>query len=186
MTFVAVYDANVLYPASMRDLLIRLGQTGLFQAKWTDRILDEMINAVVAAQPDLALRLYRTRELMNEAIRDVRVVDYEHMIDSLRLPDPDDRHVLAAAIRADAAFVVTANLKDFPSRRLEPYGIQALSPDDFVLKVIELDPALVADTVKGQARALMNPSTTLDDLLNRLGTVGLLRAANAIRRQVDE
>ena len=186
MTFIAVYDANVLYPASMRDLLIRLGQTGLFQAKWTDRILDEMINAVIAAQPDLALRLYRTRELMNEAIRDVRVVDYEHMIDSLRLPDPDDRHVLAAAIRADAAIVVTANLKDFPSQQLEPYGIQALSPDEFVLKVIALDAALVADTVKDQARALINPATTLDDLLDRLGTVGLSRAANAIRRQVDE
>ena len=81
MAFVAIYDANVLYPASLRDLLIRLAQTGLFQAKWTDQILDEMINAIVLAQPELADRLQRTRELMNDAIRDVRVTGYEHLID---------------------------------------------------------------------------------------------------------
>ena len=81
MDLVAIYDANVLYPASLRDLLIRLAQTGLFQAKWTDQILDETINAIVLAQPELADRLQRTRELMNDAIRDVRVTGYEHLID---------------------------------------------------------------------------------------------------------
>jgi len=86
MAFVAIDDANVLYPGSLRDLLIRLGQIGLFQAKWTDQILDEMINAIVAAQPELAGRLQRARELMNEAIPDVRVSGYEHLSESWATP----------------------------------------------------------------------------------------------------
>ncbi len=184
MAFVAIYDANVLYPGSLRDLLIRLGQTGLFQAKWTDQILDEMIDAIVAAQPDLADRLQRTRELMNRAIRDVRVNGYEHLIDSLQLPDPDDRHVLAAAIRANAQVIVTSNLKDFPAQELEPYDIEAQSPDEFVLHVLELAPARVVSTIEDQARALKSPATTPDDLLDRLRAVGLPRAVAAIRHQL--
>lgn len=78
MALVAVYDANVLYPGSLCDLLVRLGQTGLFQARWTDQILDEVFDAIVAATPNLAGRLQRTRRLMNEAIPDVRITDYEH------------------------------------------------------------------------------------------------------------
>ena len=143
MAFVAIYDASVLYPASLRDLLIRLAQTGLFQAKWTDRILDEMIGAVTRARPELVDRLERTRDLMNEAIPDVLVTGYGHLIDGLDLPDPDDRHVLAAAIRANAQVIVTANLKDFPTEHLDPYDIEPQSPDEFVLHVLELAPARV-------------------------------------------
>jgi predicted nucleic acid-binding protein len=184
MAFIAIYDANVLYPGSLRDLLIRLGQTGLFQAKWTHQILDEMIDAIVAAQPDLAGRLQRTRELMNEAIPDVRVSGYEHLINGLELPDPDDRHVLAAAIRANAQVIVTSNLKDFPADQLEPYDIEAQSPDEFVLHVLELAPARVVSTLEDQARALTNPVTTVDDLLDRLRVVGLPRAVAAIRHEL--
>ena len=133
MALVAVCDANVLYPGSLRDLLIRLCQSGLVQIRWTDQILDEMVDAIAAAQPNLSGRLQRTRQLMNEAIPDVRVTGHEPLIGNLDLPDPDDRHVLAAAIRADAQLIVTKNLKDFPSGILEPLGIEAQSPDEFVI-----------------------------------------------------
>lgn len=184
MAFIAIYDANVLYPGSLRDFLIRLGQTGLFQAKWTDQILDEMIDAIVAAQPELAGRLQRTRELMNEAIPDVCVNGYEHLISGLELPDPDDRHVLAAAIRSNAQVIVTSNLKDFPASQLDPYDIEAQSPDEFVLHVLELAPARVVGTLEDQARALTNPISSLDDLLDRLRVVGLPRAVAAIRHEL--
>lgn len=184
MAFIAVYDANILYPGSLRDLLIRLGQIGLFQAKWTEQILDEMIDAIVVAQPELAGRLQRTRELMNEAIPDVRVNGYEHLISGLELPDPDDRHVLAAAIRANAQVIVTSNLKDFPASQLDPYDIEAQSPDEFVLHVLELAPARVVGTLEDQARALTNPISSLDDLLDRLRVVGLPRAVAAIRHEL--
>ncbi len=103
MAFVVVYDACALYSAPLRDLLIRLGRTGLFRAKWTDLILDEVFRNILKKRADLdANKLKRTRDLMNKAIRDVRVENYEGLIDGLVLPDLDDRHVLAAAIRCGA------------------------------------------------------------------------------------
>ncbi len=77
MAFVALYDANVLYPGSLRDLLVRLGQSRLFQAKWTDQILDEAFSAIIRDQPELTDKLGRTRELMNNAIADAQVTGYE-------------------------------------------------------------------------------------------------------------
>lgn len=121
MAFVVLYDANVLYPSALRDLLIRIAQAGLVQAKWTDQIVDEVFRNLTANRPDLdPERLARTRELMNKAVRDCLVTGYEPLIDALELPDPDDRHVLAAAIKARAQVIVTNNLKDFPPRALEP------------------------------------------------------------------
>jgi predicted nucleic acid-binding protein len=119
MTFVVVYDASVLYPSTLRDLLIRVAQSGLVQAKWTDGILDEMFAALHRHRPDLDQhKLDRTRALMATAVRDWKISGHEPLIDSLKLPDPDDRHVLAAAIKARAQVIVTSNLRDFPAVEL--------------------------------------------------------------------
>ena len=118
----AVYDANILYPAPLRDLFIRLAQAGLVRARWTEAIHDEWVRNILKDNPALSPdRLARTRALMNEAVRDCLVTGYEDLIESLSLPDPDDRHVLAAAIRADAEVIVTFNLKDFPEGTLASY-----------------------------------------------------------------
>ena len=112
---IAVYDANILYPAPLRDLFIRLAQAGLVRGRWTETIHDEWVRNVLKDNPHLSSeRLARTRTLMNEAVRDSVINGYEDLIDSLTLPDPDDRHVLAAAIHGDAEVIVTFNLKDFP------------------------------------------------------------------------
>lgn len=88
MAFTALYDASVLHPASVRDLLVRLGATGLFRARWTERILDEMVSSILRRRPDLdAARLARTRQLMCEAIRDCLVTGYEPLVEGLGLPD---------------------------------------------------------------------------------------------------
>jgi hypothetical protein len=103
VAFTAVYDANVLHPAGLRDLLVRLGQTGLLRARWTEQILDEMINSILRRRPDLdASRLARTRKLMCEAVPDCLVTGYEPLVDGLTLPDPDDRHVLCSPPRSAA------------------------------------------------------------------------------------
>ena len=115
MRFVVIFDACVLYPAPLRDFLLRLATTGLFAAKWTDEIQDEWIRNVVAERPHLVDKLHRTRKLMTIAVQDGLVAGYESMVAALHLPDPDDRHVLAAAIQAGAQVIVTLNLKDFPS-----------------------------------------------------------------------
>jgi hypothetical protein len=104
MPFVVVYDANALYGNAQRDLLIRIARSGLVQAKWTDEILDEMTRNLSAKRHDIPPeRLVRLRELMNSAVADCLVTGYEPLVESLELPDPDDRHVLAAAITKLAA-----------------------------------------------------------------------------------
>ncbi len=128
----AVYDANILYPAPLRDLFIRLAQAGLVRAKWTETIHDEWVRNVLKDNPRVSVeRLARTRTLMNEAVRNCLVTGYEELISSLSLPDPDDRHVLAAAIRARADVIVTFNLSDFPVETLAGFNIEARHPDDF-------------------------------------------------------
>jgi len=115
-SFTALYDACVLYPAPLRDLLMHLAMTDLFRARWTDQIHDEWIRNVLANRPDLNRKqLERTRRLMNAHVLDCLVTGYENLIDGLTLPDPNDRHVLAAAVSADADVIVTYNLGDFPT-----------------------------------------------------------------------
>lgn len=137
MPFIVLYDANALYPNAQRDLLIRIAREGLVQAKWSDQILDEMVRSRARNHPDVPQeKLDRLRNLMNEAVADCLVSGYEDLVDALKLPDTGDRHVLAAAIRASAQVIVTANLKHFPHDYLAQFTIEAKSPDDFVLDQI--------------------------------------------------
>lgn len=178
---VALLDANVLYPARLRDLLVRLAIAGQYQARWTEQILDECFENLIADRPDLpAEHLHRTRRLMNIAIPDAIVAGYDHLIDALELPDADDRHVLAAAMVAQAAHIVTANLIDFPAEAL-PAGVTAVSPDAFVLMLIQADPDAVATVVDAQAAALRHPAMTTDELLEGLEIVGLAMSVDAMR-----
>ena len=97
----AIIDACVLYSAPVRDLIVRLAQAGLLHARWTDDIHEEWIRNVLTNNPQLARqRLERTRSLMDGAVRDCIVTGYSDLVGSLALPDEDDRHVLAAAMRA--------------------------------------------------------------------------------------
>lgn len=182
MAFVVLYDASVLYPAALRDLLVRLAGKDLFQAKWSDTILDETVSAILRDRPDLSARqLQRTRDLMVEAVRDCLVTGYERLIDSVDLPDPDDRHVLAAAIRAGAQVIVTANSRDFPADRLAPFGIEAQSSDDFVMYVLDLNAARVVGALHEQAAALKDPPRAVEEVLDTLEAQGLIRAVAEIR-----
>lgn len=182
MAFTVIYDACVLYPAALRDLLIRLATTGLFRAKWTDAILDECFRNILEKRKDLdAEKLARTRELMNRAVRDCLVERYDDLIEGLELPDPDDRHVLAAAVRCGAQVIVTWNLKDFPADKLSPYDIEAQDPDEFVLNVIDLKPAAVIQAVERQAASLRNPRLTTGQVLDVLERDGLSQSVARLR-----
>lgn len=109
------------------------------------------------------------------------VEGYEVLIDGLTLPDENDRHVLAAAVRADAQTIVTFNLKDFPADVLESLGIEAQHPDDFVLDAIDLAPGVVARCVREQSAALKNPPVSMDELLDGLSSAGLPRSVAKLR-----
>jgi predicted nucleic acid-binding protein len=182
MAFTVIYDACVLYPAPLRDLLVRLATTGLFRAKWTDAILDECFDAILKDRDDLTRkRLDRTRQLMNAAVRDCLVEGYDDLIDGLSLPDPDDRHVLAAAVRCDAQVIVTWNVSDFPATALARYNIESQDPDEFVLNVIDLGPAAVVRVVHQQAGALKQPAQTVEELLDTLERQGLAQSVAMLR-----
>jgi hypothetical protein len=181
----AVYDANVLYPAPLRDLLIRLAQAGLVRARWTETIHDEWTRNVLANNPHVTPeRLARTRALMDEAIRDCLVTGYEDLVDSLMLPDPDDRHVLAAAIRGGADAIVTYNLADFPGETLARFGIVALHPDDFLASLLDLAPGAVCAAVKVQRESLRNPPKTAEELLATLEAQGMTQTVARLRQFV--
>jgi PIN domain len=180
--FIVLYDANALYPNAQRDLLIRIAREGLVQAKWTDQILDEMVRSRARNHPDVPQeKLDRLRDLMNDAVADCLVSGYEDLIDALKLPDTGDRHVLAAAIRAGAQVIVTANLKHFPNDYLAQFGVEAKSPDDFVLDQIGINAATVAACVQQIADSRQRPPRATEDILAELERSGLLRSAAALR-----
>lgn len=182
MAFVVIYDACVLYPAPVRDLLLRIATTGIVRARWSERILDECFRSIVAQRPDLAPQaLERTRRLMREAVPDCMVTGFEHLEDGLDLPDPDDRHVLAAAIRANAQTIVTFNLRDFPDHVLERYDIESKHPDEFVLDSLDLAPGAVVQCVTDQVSALRNPPMTMAEVLDTLGRLGLVQSVARLR-----
>jgi predicted nucleic acid-binding protein len=182
MAFVVVYDASVLYPSAQRDLLIRIAQSGLAQAKWTEEILDEMFAALFRQRPSLdPARLQRTRALMATAVRDWKITGYEPLVDALKLPDPDDRHVLAAAIRARAQIIVTSNLRDFPADELRSWDIEPKSPDEFVRDQISLDRGVVMAALQQIADSWRNPPGTIDDVLARLERSGLAVSVAELR-----
>lgn len=156
------------------------------QAKWTETIHDEWIRNVLKNNSRLARpRLERTRTLMNESVRDCLVTDYEDLIDSLTLPDPNDRHVLAAAIRAGATVIVTFNLKDFPKPILAQFQIEAVHPDDFLLSLLEEIPGLVCSVVKHQREGLRNPPKTAEELLSTLDSQGLTQSVTRLRQFLE-
>ena len=182
-TFTALYDACVLYPAPLRDLLMRLALTDLFRAKWSATIHEEWISAVLRDRPDLELQLDRTRRLMDAHVLDAVVTGYELLIGSLELPDPDDRHVLAAAIVGRANLIVTKNLRDFPADRLEPYGVEAQHPDVFVRSLLGLYEMVTLAAVAEHRASLRHPAKTVDEYLDTLLAQELPKTAAFLRQR---
>jgi hypothetical protein len=157
--YTAILDACVLYPYTVRDLLLSLARDGLFHARWTRRIEDEWVRSLLRKRPDLhegALR--RTCELMETAVPDSVVEGWEALESALTgLPDRDDQHVLAAAIVGHADAIVTFNLADFPAAALAPFGIEAQHPDDFLLNQIDLDTIAALKSIKAMRARLRSP-----------------------------
>lgn len=168
--FTVVFDANVFYPAPLRDLLLHLAATRLFRARWTAQIREEWIRNLLANRKDLSPeRIQRTAHLIDLHIHDCLVEGYEHLIPCIGgMPDKDDRHVLAAAMKCGAELIVTFNLKDFPSSALEEYGVEAIHPDDFVADLIDLDTSACIQAVREMRASLKNPPKSQDELLATL------------------
>jgi predicted nucleic acid-binding protein len=185
--FTVVYDACVLYPAPLRDLLMRLALTDLYRARWSDQIHEEWINAVLRNRPDLSReQLERTRSLMNSHVRDALVDGHQALIPALELPDPDDRHVLAVAIQCGADLILTFNLDDFPEPALAGYGIGACHPDLFLVDQLNLDAERVCMAMRQHRTSLRNPPKTVEEYLVTLEEQGLSRFSQAVQHYAVE
>jgi predicted nucleic acid-binding protein len=177
-----VCDANVLYSAALRDLLMELGVGEVFEPRWTEEIHEEWIRNVLLNNRNLTSeRLTRTKNMMNASIKNCLVQDYETIIQDLELPDPGDRHVLAAAIHSRADFIVTFNLRDFPADKLRQYNIEPLHPDQFILRLLNFNWQGVCNAAEKQRIRLKNPPKTPDEYLETLIELGLPLSATRMR-----
>jgi len=180
-TFTAIYDACVLYPAPLRDFLMWLGLSGRFRARWSTDIHAEWKRNLLKNRPDLtAEQVDRTAALMDRAIPDGPGTGYDDLIAGLTLPDPDDRHVLAAAIRCNASVIVTFNERDFPNEVLADFGIEAQHPDVFVENLFDLDQAAVVAAAQRQRRQLKHPPIAVDRYLEILLKQGLVQTCKSL------
>jgi hypothetical protein len=187
MARIALLDACVLYSAPLRDLMMRLAVARLFQPRWSDEIHDEWMRSILSDRPDDTREsLVRCRELMEEHVPFCLVTDFAWLIPSLTLPDPDDRHVLAAAIHGGAALIVTLNLADFPTSVLAGYSIEALHPDEFVCRLLDENRDGVISAMRLHRLALKKPPKDCGQYLATLEQCGLKETVAKLRSHAAE
>jgi hypothetical protein len=184
---VAVYDACVLYPFHLRNVLVQCAFDGLVEARWTDDIHAEWMRNLAANSPGTPLkRLEATRDLMKAVLPDADVADYRTFIPNLSLPDPDDRHVLAAAIAGKASLIVTWNLKHFPAAALQPHGVAAISPDDFLVSLHSTYRNVLIGTVKRARQNLRRTEPSAEEFIDALRAQGLTAFSAILRRKAAQ
>lgn len=183
----AVLDACVLYPPSLRDMLLWLAVAGTYAPRWTEKIHSEWIRNVLAKNPAAKPeKLERTRRLMNQSVPDCVVSDYERHISLLSLPDPDDRHVLAAAIQSGTRLIVTFNLQDFPNSVLATHGVESVHPDVFFLGLYDEKPDFFLRGLAQHRASLRNPPKTTAEYIQTLRAVGLKRLALRLETHLSD
>lgn len=145
--FKCVLDTNVIYPLWIRDLLLWFAYYELYTPKWSHNIASEWI-AVMTRKGISKEEAHKRANVINKAFPDALVKNYEPLIDTLSLPDMDDRHVLAAAIKTNADLIITNNLKDFPQKYLNEFGLKSKCPDDFFTDIIDLNPDIAVQAFR--------------------------------------
>lgn len=185
--YTAVLDACVLYPLALSDALMSLASRNLFAGKWTTRIEGEWIRNLEKQRPDLIGKLTIRRDAMREAVPDWEVPEeaWQVLAPSLTLPDPDDVHVLAAAIAGHADCIVTANLKDFPAKQVDQFGIEVIHPDDFIVKQMDLDLFAALAAFRDMRARWRRPNTTPEEFAQAMEKNGLVATAERLRQALS-
>ena len=184
---VAVYDACVLYPFHLRNLLVQCGVDGVIEPRWTDEIHAEWIRNLSVNRPTLSLSyLHAARDLMNAALPTARVVGYEAIVPSVKLPDLNDRHVVAAPITGGASVIVTWNVRDFPAAELRKHGLRKQTPDAFLAQLFDQAPDVMV-AVTGRARSNLRISrVSPKEFLNALRGQRLVQFVRRIAAHTAE
>lgn len=165
----AVLDANVLYGGFLRDLLLSVFAAGLYEAKWTEEITAEWVRHLLKNRSGVTAENNARTVLQMHQIRPSALVEnYKHLIESIDLPDKDDRHVVAAAIACQAQKIVTRNLRDFPSEILGAFGIVAQSPDSFLSELIRENAEGVVAAFRAMRKRFKKPPMSVNDFFAAL------------------
>jgi len=178
---VVIFDACILYPFHLRNIVVQVAVDRLVDARWTDEIHDEWIRNLVANRPAIPIeRLQITRRLMNDALPGAMVVGYQRHILAVTLPDPDDRHVVAAGIASGATIVLTWNLRDFPAREMKKHGLRTQTPDAFLVELCDHAPDLILASLANARRNLSKTRVSASDFINILKNQGLIQLSARI------
>jgi PIN domain len=161
---IAILDADALFPMVLRDTLLSAAGAGCFQLHWTARILDEVTRNLISDYGMAEAVASKLRVVMVRAFPDAEVEGWEHLESSMS-NHPKDRHVAAAAVVAEASIIVTSNLRDFQSL---PDGLAALSPDQFLLRLLDQEPERIVGVLLKQAALYRKPPLDAVGLLSRL------------------
>jgi len=187
VSIVAFLDASVLYRAVTRSVLMYLAVFDVYRPLWSEAVQQEWVNHLIKNRPDLdPARIARTRALMEAHVLDANVTGYEPLIPSIILPDPGDRHVVAAAIRGRANVIVTANLKHFPATTLAVYNLTAEDPDTFIHKLLEIDPEGVVGALAADRAGMVKKPMTSAEYLGALDREGLVATAGGLEAYIDQ
>lgn len=183
--FSAVLDACVLYPAPVRDVLLSVAAEGCFKPFWSHMIHNEWQRNLLINRKDLSQeQLNKTANLMDRCFQSANVNDFHHLIDDLTLPDSSDRHVLALAIRVDARFIITNNLKDFPKANLRRYSIKSISADDFLCDIFRQSEELVLEGLRAQRKRLKSPPKSQSEFIETLKNNGLSEFSKNLKEKI--
>ena len=182
--YTAILDANVLYPQLVRDTLLSLAVERLYHARWSATIHDEWTKNLAKDRPEFAARLPQVVQLMNASVPDCLVTQYEKLVTAIELPDPNDRHVVAAAIAGHADAIVTFNTKDFPAAVLQPYGIEVQHPDEFLMNQLQLQKIPALSAIKKMRARWTNPTRSAQDLITAFEIRGLPMTADLLREAI--
>ncbi len=185
--YTVVIDACVFYSMLQSDALMSLCTRSLFAAKWSMQIENEWIRALSEKRPNEIDKINRRRDTMRKVVPDWEVPEtaVTRLEPCLKLPDPGDTHVLAAAIAGHADCIVTANLKDFPSELINPYGIEIVDPDRFIINQWDLDPIQAIAAFKAMRARWKRPEASPEDFAVAFDRVGLLASAQRLREVAE-
>jgi hypothetical protein len=184
---VVIFDACLLYPFHLRNIMVQVAVDRLVLAHWTDEIHDEWTRSLLADRPDLPIeRLAVTRRLMETALPGARLDGYQDLIPRIDLPDPGDRHVVAAGVVAGASLILTWNQRDFPTGELKKHGLRVQDPDDFLADLHDMSPELIVASLANARRNLSRSHVSTLDFVGVLRRLKLIRLATQLESRLRD
>lgn len=180
----------MLAGALTRNMILSLAEAGFFRPRWSQEILDETERAISEilrgkGEPNAEAIAARQRAAITRAFPEALVDGYDALVPGLTLPDPDDRHVLAAAIQTRATVIVTNNTRDFPAEYLKGLHLQASTADEFLADIIDLyTPGAVA-ALRVMRERFKKPEMNAEALLRRMESAGLTDTVNLLIGEME-